>query len=111
MRRLGRKKATPQNWLLSIEKILEALEYEEVVPTPWLLDEAVLDKFNINLLIHGDDNSNLIPKDRLKVLPRTSGVSSSELRVAASNSINELNNQKLMLTLVQLLFYTKTLWV
>lgn len=81
------------------KEILEALScVSEVVPTPWLIDESILNSFNIDLLIHGDDNSNLISNDRLILLPRTSGISSSALRHSATKSITQINNQKLMLT-------------
>ena len=81
------------------KELLEAINcVSEVVATPWLIDESVLDSHNIDLLIHGDDNSNLIDKDRLEVLPRTEGISSTELRQRAANSITQINNQKLMLT-------------
>ena len=62
-------------------EILKAIKYvDEVVPSPWLIDEAFLDRHNIDLLIHGHDNSNPISPKRLMVLPRTAGVSSSLLR-------------------------------
>ena len=81
------------------KEILEAIScVSEVVPTPWLIEESILNRFNIDLLIHGDDNSNIISDDRLIVLPRTSGVSSTELRTRAAKSISQINNQKLMLT-------------
>jgi len=95
----NKKKYIPE---LSFEhrcEILEAIKYvKKVVPTPWLIDESILDKHQIDLLIHGDDNSNLIPKNRLQILPRTEGISSSDLRYAAWQSITDKNNQKLMLT-------------
>ena len=81
------------------EEILKALGCVfEVVPTPWLIDQSVLDRFNIDVLVHGDDNSNLTPKDQTKVLPRTSGISSTALRSRAAKSLTQINNQKLMLT-------------
>lgn len=62
-------------------EILEAIKYvDEVVPSPWLIDEHFLDVHNIDLLVHGQDNSNPIHSARLLVLPRTQGVSSSLLR-------------------------------
>lgn len=62
-------------------EILEAIKYvDEVVPSPWLIDEAFLDRHNIDLLIHGHDNSNPIGPNRILVLPRTPGVSSNLLR-------------------------------
>jgi len=81
------------------KEILESIKYvTEVVSTPWLLNEEILDKHQIDLLLHGDDNSNLIKADRLKVLPRTQGVSSTDIRHNAQRAITQINNQKLMLT-------------
>ena len=63
------------------KEILEALKYvDEVVPSPWLIDEAFLDRHRIDLLVHGHDNANPIRPERLLVLPRTEGVSSTLLR-------------------------------
>ncbi len=62
-------------------EILEAIKYvDEVVPSPWLLDESFLDLHKIDLLVHGHDNTNPISLERLLVLPRTRGVSSNLLR-------------------------------
>jgi len=81
------------------KEILEALKgVDEVVPTPWLITEDVLDEYDIDFLVHGHDNSNPIPKNRLLVLPRTEGISSTEIRQRALKSITFINNRKLMLT-------------
>jgi len=96
---INKKKYKPELGFEYRKEILESIKYvSEVVPTPWLLDEKVLDKYQIDLLVHGDDNSNLIETRRLKLLPRTEGVSSSEIRKNAQRAITEINNQKLMLT-------------
>jgi len=66
------------------KEILEAIKYvDEVVPTPWLIDESILDKYNIDLLVHGSDNSNQVSEDRLLVFPRTEGISSTDIRQRA----------------------------
>ena len=63
------------------KEILLSVKYvEEVIPCPWLIDETYLDKHNIDLLVHGDDNQNPVPKDRLIIFPRTEGISSTKLR-------------------------------
>lgn len=72
-------------------EVLEAIRFvDEVVPCPWLIDESFLNKHQIDLLIHGSDNSNSIPHDRLLVLPRTSGISSSMLRGRVLKAISEI---------------------
>jgi len=81
------------------KEVLESVKgVKEVVPTPWLLTEEVLDKYSVDLLVHGHDNSNPISPERLLVLPRTEGISSTEIRRRAMRSIASLNNDKLMLT-------------
>ena len=69
--------------LLSFEnrkEIALAIRYvEEVIECEWLIDEAYLDRHNIDLLVHGDDNVNPVPPDRLVLFPRTSGISSTAL--------------------------------
>ena len=81
------------------KEVLESIIYvDQVVSTPWLIDEEFLDKHKIDFLVHGSDNSNLISKKRLKIFPRTEGVSSTDIRQKALQSITQINNQKLMLT-------------
>ena len=69
--------------LLSFEhrkEIALAIRYvEEVIECKWLIDEAYLDRHNIDLLVHGDDNVNPVPPGRLVLFPRTSGISSTAL--------------------------------
>lgn len=63
------------------KEILQSIKYvDEVVPSPWLLTEKFLNKHKIDLLLHGHDNSNVISKDRLMIVPRTKGISSTILR-------------------------------
>jgi len=67
------------------KEVLEAIKYvDEVVAVPWALDDEVFDNHNIDLLVHGDDNSNLIKKEKLLIFPRTKGVCSSDIRKKSS---------------------------
>ena len=76
-------------------EILEAIRYvDEVVPSPWLLDEAFLDAHRIDLLVHGDDNSNRIRPERLLILPRTPGISSNDIRDRAKQSLEMIARKK-----------------
>lgn len=80
---------------LSFEERKEILEgfrsVDEVVPSPWLIDDAFLVEHNIDLLVHGDDNSNIIPPEKLVIFPRTEGVSSSDLRRRVLDSLIAIN--------------------
>ena len=70
-------------------EILLSIKYvSEVIPSPWLIDENFLDSHNIDLLIHGSDNSNPISKKRLIIFERTEGISSSILRERVRQIIN-----------------------
>ncbi len=62
------------------KEILESIRYvSAVVEVPYIITEAVLDEHGVQFLVHGDDNFNTVSKDRLIILPRTSGISSSML--------------------------------
>jgi glycerol-3-phosphate cytidylyltransferase len=71
------------------EVLLAMRDVDEVVPSPWLLDEAFLQQHNIDLLVHGHDNSNPIPADKLHILPRTEGISSTQLRARVLLAVSQ----------------------
>ncbi len=74
------------------KEILESIRYvSEVIPSPWLIDEAYLDEHHCDLLVHGADNSNHIPEERLVIFPRTEGISSSMLRERVLDCLIEMN--------------------
>ena len=74
------------------KEILESIRYvDEVIPSPWLIDDAFLERNRIDLLVHGDDNVNHIAPEKLLIFPRTQGVSSSDLRERVLDSIIALN--------------------
>ena len=78
-------------------EILEAIKYvDEVISSPWKLDENFLDEHNIDLLVHGDDNSNPVPQERLVILPRTKGVSAHLLRCRVLAAISTMIVEKTM---------------
>lgn len=91
---LARKGYVPELKFDERREILIALRWvDDVVETPWLIDEAILDAHNIDLLIHGDDNANVVPEHRLLVLPRTAGISSSLLRERAKESLERIEKK------------------
>ena len=82
---LAKKGYQPELDFKHRKEILEAIKYvDEVVAVPWALDDEVLEKYNIDLLVHGDDNSNNIKKEKLLIFPRTKGVCSSDIRKKSS---------------------------
>ncbi len=80
------------------KEILESIKYvKEVVPTSWLIDEDVLKKYDIDLLVHGDDNSNKIDKKKLLIFPRTKGVSSTSIRQKVMQAYAEKKSRNILL--------------
>ena len=73
------------------KEILDSIRYvSEVVPSRWMLDDAFLDEHRIDLLVHGNDNSNQVRAERLVILPRTPGISSSLLRARALDVVSRI---------------------
>ncbi len=69
------------------KEILESIRYvDKVIPAPWLIDNAFLDRHHIDLLIHGHDNSNTVDPERIVTFPRTEGTSSSDIREYAAHA-------------------------
>jgi glycerol-3-phosphate cytidylyltransferase len=63
------------------KEIALAIRYvDDVIETKWLIEEVFLDLHNIDMLVHGHDNVNPIPPERLIIFSRTGGISSSMLR-------------------------------
>ncbi|CAN7408449.1 adenylyltransferase/cytidyltransferase family protein [Phenylobacterium sp. LjRoot219] len=85
---IAKKGYTPELSFEHRKEVLEALRYvDEVVPCNWLLDDAFLDAHRIDLLVHGHDNSNDVRAERLAILPRTPGISSSLLRARVLDAV------------------------
>lgn len=92
---LTKKGYTPELNFAERSEILEAIQYvDEVVPCNWLIEESFLDLHKIDLLVHGHDNSNPIHPSRLLVLPRTEGVSSSDLRQRVMNALAQIEKAR-----------------
>ena len=86
-----KKDYEPEMDFASRREILEAVRYvDEVVPSPWLIKQVFLDQHRIDLLIHGSDNTNPIDKDRLLILPRTPGISSSMIRGRVLRAVSDI---------------------
>ncbi len=82
---------TPELSFDERRELLLAVRYvDEVVPAPWLIDDAFLDQHCIDLLLHGSDNRNPVTPGRMKILPRTEGVSSTELRARVLRAVSQV---------------------
>lgn len=63
------------------KEIALSIKYvDDVIPCKWLIDEKFLDEHGMDLLAHGDDYQNSVPKHRTIIFSRTEGISSSMLR-------------------------------
>ena len=72
------------------KEILESIRYvDSVVPSPWLINDDFLDKNGIDFLLHGHDNSNPVSSERMIILNRTEGISSSIIRERVFQTIAE----------------------
>ena len=76
-------------------EIIEGIKYvDEIVPSPWLIDEAFMDKHKCEFLAHGSDNFNHVREERLVLFPRTEGISSSDIRRRVLDSLLAVNLKK-----------------
>lgn len=76
------------------KELLESIRYvDQVIPSGWLIDQAFITLYNIDLLVHGDDNMNHVSPDKVVIFPRTHGVSSSDLRERVLDTITALNTK------------------
>ena len=70
------------------KEILESIKYvDEVIESPWHLNNDFLTKSGADYLLHGSDNSNNINESKLIILKRTEGISSSLLRTRVTRTI------------------------
>jgi glycerol-3-phosphate cytidylyltransferase-like family protein len=87
---LSKKGYTPEIAFEGRREILESIKYvDEVISSPWLIDEEFLDIHNIDYLVHGHDNSNPVAKEKLIIFPRTEGISSTKVRSAVLRAVSE----------------------
>jgi len=92
---IDKKKFIPELNFNERKEILISIKYvDDVIPSPWLITEQFLDENDINLLVHGSDNSNPISKEKLLIIPRTKGISSTILREKAKSSLEDIENNK-----------------
>ena len=70
------------------KEILESIKYvKKVIKSPWHIDNNFLKQSGAHYLLHGSDNSNDIEKEKLIILKRTQGISSSLIRTRVTRTI------------------------
>jgi glycerol-3-phosphate cytidylyltransferase len=71
--------------------ILSSIKFvDNVIESPWIIDDDFMERHNMEILIHGQDNSNYVSTDKLVLLPRTVGISSSALREKSCKIFHDL---------------------
>ncbi len=84
---------TPELNFEERKEILLSIKYvKKVIPSPWLLDMKYFKSTGASLLVHGNDNSNLIEQKYVVSFERTKGISSSIIRKRVLNVIIEKAN-------------------
>ena len=62
------------------KEVLNSIKYvDEIVKSKWKITDEFLKKYNIDLLVHGNDNQNLVDKSKIKIFKRTRGINSALL--------------------------------
>lgn len=80
------------NYEFRKELLLALRSVDEVVPSNWLLDQEFVKEHKIDLLFHGDDNSNQV--EQIRTFARTPDISSNLIRERAMASLVMLANSK-----------------
>lgn len=94
-----RKGYQPELSFAHRKEVLESIKYvDEVVEVPWAITDDILVRHRIDALFHGSDNSNIITKAKLITVPRTEGVSSSEMRIRSLGAMVSVKNRKAIFT-------------
>jgi cytidyltransferase-like protein len=74
------------------KEILKAISYvSEVIPSKWLIEDEFIKNHGIDILVHGNDNSNEITACEVAIFKRTQGISSSGLRKKSFDIQKNLN--------------------
>ena len=98
----AKKHFEPEMDFNSRKEILESIKYvSEVVPTPWNIDDAVMDKYLIDYLVHGSD-ANLSSKSRrgmtMRFMPTTSVFDHNLAKEKYNNlNVSKYSNRKIYL--------------
>ena len=76
------------------KEILMAVRYvSDVIPSNWLITDDFILENKIDVLVHGDDNSNQLTQCKIIVFNRTQGVSSCDLREKSALIFSNLNGE------------------
>ena len=84
------KKIIPEIKFEFRKEILNSIKYvNKVIKAPFYIDQDYLTKNKIDYLVHGNDNKNFIPKNKIIIFKRTKSISSSKIRSKACKNIKK----------------------
>ena len=73
------------------KEVLESIKYvSKVIKSGFFITDNFLKKNRLDKLVHGSDNSNKIPKNKLLIFPRTLNISSTDIRKTSYKNIKKL---------------------
>lgn len=76
-------------------EIISSIRYvDAVIPSNWLIDDRFILENKIDILVHGDDNSNNVTACEIVVYPRTEGISSSLIRGKVGQVLEYLTKEE-----------------
>ena len=89
------KKLIPELNFKQRKEILESIKYvSKVIKSGFYITNNFLKKNKLDFLVHGNDNSNNIPKDKLIICPRTLNISSTKIRKISYKNLKKLFKKK-----------------
>ena len=72
------------------KEILESIKnVSKVVPCNFFITNTFLQKHKIHYLVHGNDNFNFLPKEKIKIFKRTKNISSTIIRKRACTNLKK----------------------
>ena len=89
------KKLIPELNFKQRKEILESIKYvSKVIKSGFYITNNFLKKNKLDFLVHGHDNSNNIPKEKLIIFPRTLNISSTKIRKISFKNVKKLFKKK-----------------
>ena len=89
------KKLIPELNFKQRKEILESIKYvTKVIKSRFYITDSFLKKNKLDLLVHGHDNTNQIPRKKLIIFPRTLNISSTEIRKIFFKNVKKLFKKK-----------------
>jgi cytidyltransferase-like protein len=76
------------------EILMNIKNVQKLIPCNFYITKKFIKKKKIDFLVHGNDNKNIINKNKLIIFKKTSGISSTLIRKKASINLKFINEKK-----------------